>query len=154
MNPSDKTQFLASLNNLLAVYGKPSAPTGAAQIWWDTLKEFDHSQVFTEISYWPQYHGKPPVPSEIWSKLNEKRTATIEEKARVDRLENTGRKIPDGYGPTPAGRVMFRILKGYLNDKRKPIWHRVLDAYENGDPVPLSMLTWARNIQETQERYQ
>ena len=152
MNNNDLPQFSQTVNNILAVYGKQPLAQGGIKVWWDTLKEFDHNAVFTSLSYWPQHNAKPPVPHDLWKQLNESRTSILEEKARVERLENTGRKLPEGYGPTQAGRVMMRILKDFLQNSKIPVWHRVLDSHENGEAVPPSMLAWARNIEESTQR--
>ena len=126
------------------VFGKQRLTAGAAQIWWDSVKEFDHNDVFTALNFWPQYNSKPPIPADIWRHLNEKRTTTLEEKAKSERLVNTGRALPDDYAPTPEGKALFKIMRKFLGQKGKTIQQMILDEHDNYGNMPSSVVEWAR----------
>ena len=144
MLANDKQQFFDTLQSVMDVFGKQRITPGAAQIWWDTLKEFDHNAVFTTLNYWAQYNAKPPLPADVWKQLNDQRTASLEKKAAIERSENRGDRLPADYSPTPEGKALFKILRKFLGQKVKSIHHMILDEHEEYGNMPKSVVEFAR----------
>lgn len=138
MQPHDKTMFLNALNAIFEVYGKPKLSVAAGQVWWDSLKDFDHTAVFTTINTWPQYHGKPPVPADIWQRLNDERTNTLEAKAAKEAQQNRG---PLNWtGPTATGRRALRAIREMLAKPRPDPFqnwpNKIVERLKAGEQVP------------------
>lgn len=148
MQEYDKAQLFDRLNAINEVFGKPKLSTAAAQVWWDTLRDQANNDVFGALTDWTTSNTKPPAPSDIWKMANNAGLARREAKAEQERLVNTGRALPEGYGPTPEGRAYFRIIKAWMHGPMRPIHHAILDAHENGEKLPPSVLAWAREQEE------
>lgn len=149
MNQTDKSAFFESVNKVLEVYGKPPITHGAAQHWWDALKEFDHNDVFAAINYWPTYNAKPPLPADVWRHLNEKRAEKIERDA--EEMRKVAR--PERHHVTPEGRRLAAELKAFLSKpvRRKPWWQLALERAARGENVPHISLKWAKEVAEAEK---
>lgn len=140
MGPNDKTLLAEKLNTLQEVYGKPKITVPAFQVWWETLREFDHSDVFTVLGYWPTCNSKPPLPADVWKVCNEKRTESLEAKAARERASNRA-TIPHDFRPTEYGRRMLKECFAIMAKKRRPEGRRewaekILRQYDDGERVP------------------
>lgn len=137
MQPHDKAMFINAICSVYDVYGKPSPGEGALRIWWDTLKDFEHTAVFTAVNTWPQYHSKPPVPADIWQRLNDERTNTLEAKAAKEEEQNRGPL--DWYGPTETGRRALKVIRDMLAKPRPDPFHewpaKIVAKLKAGEPV-------------------
>ena len=145
MNSSDKVQLIEQVNTIYEVYGKARITPGAAQIWWDTLKEFDHNDIFTILGYWAQSHQKPPLPADVWNEANDKRTDKLERKAAMERVQNRGDVLAMWQGPTKYGRIMMQAIHDMLANPRsqRPWPEKVLDRVRNGENPPYISRKWA-----------
>jgi hypothetical protein len=148
MLTNDRPKLIEAINSLHDLYGKPKLTTGAAQIWWDTVKEFDNNDIFTIFGYWAQRHGKHPMPADVWRDANEMRTNRIEEKAAFERSSNRGMVAHD-FRPNEVGRRALKACIAMLKDKPKPEgrhgWARKIVAmHARGENVPYLTLQIAR----------
>lgn len=147
MHSNDKNLLAEKLNTLQEVYGKPKITVPAFQVWWETLKEFDHNDVFTVLGYWAANNSKPPLPNDVWKVCNEKRTEAIEAKAARERASNRA-EIPFDFKPNEYGRKMLRSCFDILGNKREPEgryeWARnIVGMDAKGEPVPYITLKLA-----------
>lgn len=144
MHANDMPVLGEKLNGLADVFGKQHVSKAALGVWWDTIKEFDHNEVFGVLGYWAQGNSRMPTPADVWKVLNERRTSNLEEKARQERLVNTGRAVPSGYHPTHEGKALFSVIRAWMNGPRRPIEEAILEAHRNGAVLPYSVLRNAR----------
>lgn len=140
MLTNDRPKLIDAINALHDLYGKPKLSAGAAQIWWDTVKEFDHNDIFTILGYWAQRHGKQPMPADVWRDANDMRTESIEQKAARERASNRS-TLPHDFRPTQQGRAMIKECLRIVSQPRKPEgrqgWaHKIMDMIERGENVP------------------
>lgn len=114
MQQAHMAEVAKSLEGLADVFGKPH-PTKAAMVhWWETLKEFDYNDVMGVFGYWAKESNRMPTPKEVWDKLNDARTQAIERKAKQERAENRGDRLPSDWHPTEYGRKMMAQLKAMV----------------------------------------
>jgi hypothetical protein len=148
MQKNHMHDVVASLIGLADLYGKPQ-PTPAAQIhWWETLKEFDYTDVMSCLGYWAKESTSMPTPKAVWDKLNSRRTEAIEEKAAFERSSNRGMVAHD-FRPNEVGRRALKACIAMLKDKPKPEgrhgWARKIVAmHARGENVPYLTLQIAR----------
>lgn len=140
MHANDKNLLAEKLNTLQDVYGKQKITVPAFQVWWETLKEFDHNDVFTVLGYWAAGNSRPPLPNDVWKMCNEKRTEAIEAKAVRERASNRA-ALPFDFKPNEYGRKMLRACFEILSKKREPEgryeWARkIVDMDARGAHVP------------------
>lgn len=117
MQSEDKSLLADKLNALQDVYGKPPITAKAFVIWWETLREFSHVDVFTILGYWAVNNSKPPLPNDVWKQCNEKRTDALENKARHER-ESNRLPVSKDFKPTEYGRKMLKECLRILSKKR------------------------------------
>lgn len=149
MRSEDKTLLADKINSLQDVYGKQKITAAAFLIWWETLKEFDHNDVFTCLGYWAANNSRPPLPNDVWKACNEKRTEAIEVKAARERASNRA-PIPHDFHPTEYGRMILKACYEILGRKREPEgrheWARkIIDMDAGGQYVPFITLKIARD---------
>ena len=140
MITGDKNLLAEKINTLQEVYSKPKISGAAFLVWWETLKEFDHNDVFTVLGYWANSNAKPPLPNDVWKVCNEKRTASIEQKAAVEAASNRA-ILPHDFRPNSHGKAMIKECLKLASAQRKPEgrqgWaHKIMDMIERGDNVP------------------
>ncbi len=145
MLDQDKPDFFARLNGLQEVYGKPKITPAAAQIWWDTVRELDHNDVFGVLGYWAQSNTKPPAPADVWRVSNDKRTHRLEEKSERERAQNRGNPADQWHGATPYGREMLRRIVDMLEhpQPQRPWPEKALARVHAGEALPFITRKWA-----------
>ena len=140
MITGDKNLLAEKLNTLQEVYAKPKISGAAFLIWWDTLKEFDHNDVFTVLGYWANSNSRPPLPNDVWKVCNEKRTEAVELKAAREAASNRA-ILPFDFRPNAYGREMIKECLRLASNQRKPEgrqgWaNKIIGMVECGDHVP------------------
>lgn len=140
MQQSHMTEVKASLTGLADLYGKPAPTTAALLHWWETIKEFDYTNVMECLGYWAKESNSMPTPKAVWDKLNAKRTETIEQKAAREAASNRA-ILPYDFRPNTNGREMIKECLKLASTQRKPEgryeWARkIMRMIDEGEHVP------------------
>lgn len=138
MLDSDKIEFLNQVNGLMEVFGKPKLTAAAAQVWWSTIRDQDHNDVFTCLSFWAQSNSKPPAPRDIWTQANDARTNRLETKSSQEARQNREFSPSDWRGATQHGKRMLReILAMVARPSQSQPWpEKALSRVTAGEHVP------------------
>jgi len=140
MQKANMTDVQTILSGLAELYGKPAPTTAALLHWWETIKEFDYTDVMGCLGYWAKESNTMPTPKAVWDKLNSKRTESIEERAARERASNRA-IIPHDFRPTPQGRRMIqeclRIVSQPRRKEGRQGWaNKIMQMVDDGERVP------------------
>jgi hypothetical protein len=154
MHDSDKIEFLSQVNGLMEVFSKPKLTASAAQVWWTTIRDLDHNDVFAALGYWAQSNSRPPAPRDIWTQANDARTGRLETNADQEARQNRNFSPSDWRGATPQGKRMLRAIQD-LVDNQKPtiLWpDKVLSRVLSGESMPYISRKWAADYFAARDR--
>lgn len=108
MQAIDRATLKEQLVSLADAFGSKPVTDKGVMVWLDTLKEFATHEVMSLLIEWPKYHGKVPVPHEVWRILNERSTDTLEEQAKRDKAQFE--RDARAWVATPAGKAASAAL--------------------------------------------
>lgn len=118
------------LNALAEAFDKKPVSLKAAEVWFDTLKEFETEMVLNILTGWAKSHPKFPVPAEVWKAANEINSEDMEMRAERRKVE-----LHRAYQAMPRSEEGARILKmaiAAIGRTSPPIihWRKTLDTPE------------------------
>ena len=128
MKTYDLAQLGTSLNALAEAYDRKPLSVKAVEIWFETLKEFPTARVMGLLASWPKYHGKMPVPSEIWKALND---IALADRERIADSEQAEARKPVMFSRTTGGKRALQDIKSIMSEPKlspREHWHRNLST--------------------------
>lgn len=112
MIKTDIPTLLTQLNLLAEVYEKKPVSERAAQVWYDTLREFPINVTMDFLIHWPKAHNKFPVPADVWRVVNERMIDKREAEAKAMKAQE--RKEVEQWVRTPQGAVALEHMRKIL----------------------------------------
>lgn len=115
MQKKDMPEVVAAINGLCDVFTKPKPTLPAIEHWWEAMKEFPLHNVLLVLNTWARDSSKMPTPHDVWERLNNMRTAELEEKARIEK--EAEKNAPYTACRTEYGSRMLKAIRDELGMK-------------------------------------